>query len=255
MMIPTEYDARTNNITFTSNLFTDDHITSTGNLRLLQDTIYRNKEDGYYYKVHKNDNTRYTKYDKDGNILEDDIISNVVTELINNGTLYRHDNIVNTFVYNDVVVPVDDVELKVFTLYKKNYSEDVGQLVDNTTTNNPFADYGYENYIWTNEYSSSSEPVVFMKSLESVRSYLDFKDFTDATYDDDQNVVWTNDIMDVEIRSISFLRASTVKNEESMDYFFRMFYSHYINLQDITDNKLRNETGIDLKFYICYLYN
>ena len=251
-MIPTEYDARTNNITFTSNLFTDDHITSTGNLRLLQDTIYRNKEEGYYYKVHKNDNTRYTKYDKDGNVLEDDVISNVVTELINNGTLYRHDNIVNTFVYNDVVVPVDDVELKVFTLYKKNYSEDVGQLVDNTTTNNPFADYGYENYIWTNEYSSSSEPVVFMKSLESVRSYLDFKDFTDATYDDDHNVVWTNDIMDVEMRSISFLRASTVKNEESMDYFFRMFYSHYINLQDITDNKLRNETGIDLKFYRTY---
>lgn len=251
-MIPSEYEAQTNTIVFSSNLFTDDHITSTGKLRLLQDTIYRNKEEGYYYKVHKNDNTLYTKYDKDGNILEENISSTDVMTLLNEGTVYRHDNIVNTFVYDDVMVPLDDVNIKVFTLYKKNYDENTGKLMPNTTTNNPFADYGYENYIWTNEYTSYSEPVVFMKSLESVRSYLEFKDFTEASYDDDHNVIWSNDIFDIIIRSLSFIRASTMLNKASMDYFFKMFYANYISLQNIIDTRLRNETGVDLKFYRTY---
>lgn len=254
-MIPTEYDAMYDNFTFKSTLFTDDHITSTGKLRLLSGRIYRNPKTGNYYKVHKDDNTLYGYYDKDGKLLEDNVSVNDVTAMVKNKEIVKHDNIVNTYVYDDVLVPIDEVNIRIYTLYKKNYSETQQGLVDNlsSATNNPFMEYGdYDKYIWTNEYSTLADPVVFMKSMESIRTYLDFEDYTEAKEEKDGTITFPHDIMDIDMKSISYIRANTIKEEENIDYFFNVFYNHYKFLEDIIDTRLRNETGLDIKFYNTY---
>ena len=120
-------------------------------------------------------------------------------------------------------------------------------------TDNPFATHGhYDKYIWTNTYATVTEPIVFMKSLESVRTYLDYEDYTEAVSDDHGHVTFTHDLMDVEMKTISFLRASTILDEAKSVYFFNSFLAHYNFIQNIIDTRLRNETGIDLKFYNTY---
>ena len=254
-LVPTEYDAVTNSFKFGIDLYTDDHISSTGRLRLLENTIYRNNEDGTYYKVQDNDKTMYDKYDADGNIIESFINNNDVMEMYNNGTLKKYSTIVNTSVYDDVLIPTDNVVVRIYTLYKRNYSEEAGGMIENSVdnTNNPFAGYGYEGYIWTNEYRTNNEPLVFMKNLESVRSYIDFEDYTEAVWDEEQEkVIFKHDIFDVNLKSVSFIQAATVRDTDAMDYFFKVFYNRYQHMSDIIDTRLRNETGIDLKFYRTY---
>jgi hypothetical protein len=264
-MIPTEYDEDNNNFKFESTLFTDDHISSSGKLRLKEDVIFRNDDTGEYYKVHEDDNTLYDKYDADGNVLERDIISDDVQELIDTGVLTKWQNIVNTYVYDDVLVPIDDVTVKIFTLYKRNYSETDNGLVENLSsmTNHPFMNYDiydsetrtwkkYDKYIWTNEYSTSTYPVAFIRSLKSVRTYLDFLDYTEASESEEGDIIFAHDIFDVEMKSLSFIRAATTLDDDSTDYFFNTFYMNYAFLENIIDTRLRNQTGLDIKFYNTY---
>ena len=254
-MIPTAYNEDSDSFTFRSEIYTDDHITSTGQLRLLSGKIFRNPVNGEYYKVHEVDNNKYYKYDKDNNILESDIPVNDVTNMVNNGTLVKFENLVNMTEYDDIMIPIDNTVVKIYTIYKRNYSESLGGLVVNESsmTDNPFTDHGnFDKYIWTNTYATVSEPVVFMKSMESVRTYLDYKDYTEAVSDDQGHVKFTHDLMDVEMKTISFLRASTILDEDRSVYFFNSFLSHYNFIQNIIDTRLRNETGIDLKFYNTY---
>ena len=254
-MVPTEYDSNSDSFLFKSEIFTDDHITSNGQLRLLSGKIYRNPTNGEYYKVHEVDNNFYYKYDKDGNMLMDNVPVNDVTSLINTGTIVKFENLVNMTEYDDIMISIDNTVVKIYTLYKRNYSEVLGGLVENESsmTDNPFATHGhYDKYIWTNTYATVTEPIVFMKSLESVRTYLDYEDYTEAVSDDHGHVTFTHDLMDVEMKTISFLRASTILDEAKSVYFFNSFLAHYNFIQNIIDTRLRNETGIDLKFYNTY---
>lgn len=254
-MVPTEYDSNSDSFLFKSEIFTDDHITSNGQLRLLSGKIYRNPTNGEYYKVHEVDNNFYYKYDKNGNMIMDNVPVNDVTSLINTGTIVRFENLVNMTEYDDIMIPIDNTVVKIYTLYKRNYSEVLGGLVENESsmTDNPFATHGhYDKYIWTNTYATVTEPIVFMKSLESVRTYLDYEDYTEAVSDDHGHVTFTHDLMDVEMKTISFLRASTILDEAKSVYFFNSFLAHYNFIQNIIDTRLRNETGIDLKFYNTY---
>ena len=254
-MIPTEYDSNSDSFLFKSEIFTDDHITSNGQLRLLSGKIYRNPTNGEYYRVHETDNNFYYKYDKNNNLLQDNVPVNDVTGLINNGTIVKYENLVNMTDYDDIMIPIDNTVVKIYTLYKRNYSEVLGGLVVNESsmTDNPFSTHGnFDKYIWTNTYATVTEPIVFMKSLESVRTYLDYEDYTEAVSDDQGHVKFTHDLMDVQMKTISFLRASTIKDEVKSVYFFNAFLSHYNFIQNIIDTRLRNETGIDLKFYNTY---
>ena len=254
-MVPIEYDSNSDSFLFKSEIFTDDHITSNGQLRLLSGKIYRNPTNGEYYKVHEVDNNFYYKYDKDGNMLMDNVPVNDVTSLINTGTIVKFENLVNMTEYDDIMIPIDNTVVKIYTLYKRNYSEVLGGLVENESsmTDNPVATHGhYDKYIWTNTYATVTEPIVFMKSLESVRTYLDYEDYTEAVSDDHDHVTFTHDLMDVEMKTISFLRASTILDEAKSVYFFNSFLAHYNFIQNIIDTRLRNETGIDLKFYNTY---
>jgi hypothetical protein len=255
-LYPTEYDDTTGNFKFENTLFTDDRVTSGGYLRLLPDIVYRSDENGDYYKEHETDPTLYTHYDSNDNIIEDDISVDQVTAMINSGYLTKWCNIYNTGAFDDVLVPIDELTVRIFPIYSRMYSEADSKLIpiDEEQTNNLFYEYDkrYAGYVWTNEYATSSEQVTFIKSLESVRTYLDFLDYTDASKNEDEEITFAHDILDVEMKSISFMRAQTILDTDATDYFFRSFYNNYLFLEDIINKRLRNNTDIDVKFYNTY---
>ena len=255
-MVPTMYDATTNNMRFECEIFTDDHITSDGRMRLLPCIIYRNKDTGEYYKEYEDDATLFNKYDKDDNLIDTGIHVDDVTRMTNDGILEKYQNTVNMSYSHDILIPMSDVTAKIYTLYRRMYSSEEGKLVLNTKdhTDNLFVDFdkSLESYLWTNEYSTASSPITFIKPLNSVRSYLTFEDYTEVVMDDEGNAKFAHDIMDVEMISVPFLQAKTYTNKERLDYFMTTFYNNYMALTDIIRTRLRNATNIDVKFYNTY---
>lgn len=237
-------------------IFTDDHITSTDYLRILPGTIYRNRETGEYYKVYKNDKTLYHKYNSNDEIIEYDIPVDTITELTESGVLYEYKDVYNMTNRDYILIPLSEVVCEIYTVYKRHYDEELGELVlnDDKYTNNILVDYNssLEKYVWTNEYLTSQEPITFVKPLSSIRSSLTFEDYTTAEEMEDGTIVFPHDILDVQIYSVGFLRASTYLDQERMTYFMKSFYNNYLYLTDIMNERLRNATNIDIKFYNTY---
>ena len=252
---PTAYDKTNNNFTFSGTFLTNDHITSDGRLRLLDNTIYRNETDKSYYKVHEGDYTAYTHYDKDDKVLETDVSVNDITSMYNAGELRIWKDIWNMTTADDINAPMTDVTCKIFTLYRRVYDDESGalnKLPDDYENQFSKFDPSLKGYLVTNEYSTSTEPITFIKPLNSVRTYMKFEDYTEATDDGSGNIVFTHDIMDVDLTSISFLRASEARDESLMDYFMSSFLSNYNFLTDIIQTTLRNATNIDVKLTNTY---
>ena len=176
--------------------------------------------------------------------------------MVNEGKLVKYQNTVNMTYSHDILIPMSDVTVKIYTLYRRMYSSEDGKLVLNNKnqTDNRFVDFdkSLETYIWTNEYSTSSSPVTFIKPLNSVRTYLSFEDYTETQVNDDGKEEFIHDIMDVEMISVPFLRAKTYTVKEKLDYFMSTFYANYLSLTDIIRTRLRNATNIDVKFYNTY---
>ena len=245
------------NYIFSAEIFTDDHITTDGRLRILPCTIERNKETGEYYKVHEDDKTLYDHYDKNDSIIERDISVNVVTELHNTGKLYTYHNTVNMSASHEMKIPLDSVTCRIYTLYRRVYKPELGQLAPATEeqTDNLFVDFdkSLKGYVWTNMYSTASSPITFIKPLDSVRTYLKYEDYTEAVEDKESGkILFTHDIMDVQMYSLSFLRASLYKNEDRLDSIMNTFYATYNHLNEIMEQRLRNVTNFDVKFYNTY---
>lgn len=245
------------NYSYAAEIYTDDHITTDGKLRILPCTIERNASTGEYYKVHDNDKTLYDHYDKDDNLLEKNISVNDVTELLNKGTLYTYSNTINMSASHEMLIPLDSVTCRIYTLYRRIYKPELGQLVPGTPeqTDNPlvYFDKSLQGYVWTNMYSTASSPITFIKPLDSVRTYLKYEDYTEATQDKDSGkITFTHDIMDVQMYSLSFLRASLYNNEERLDSIMNTFYATYNHLTEIMEQRLRNVTNFDVKFYNTY---
>lgn len=260
-MTPAYYDNETDYFTFTTQIHTDDHITSTGKLRILPMKIYRNKRDGSYYKAHENDETLYDKYDKNGYVTDIDISKSEVTALEEAKVVELYEETVNTSGQVDMLIPINECVCKVIPIYKRNIDEETGELELNEIedTNHPFIDYddgttykSYERYIMTNVFSTAVEPVIFIKSLESIRSTVTFEDYTEATKDEYGNITFAHDIFDINMLSIGFIAARTTLDDEVCNKFFEIFMLHYNFLQDSIDTRLRNQTGIDIKFYNTY---
>ena len=257
---PTEYNTETETFTFNAELFTDDHITSEGKLRILDGTIYRDPTTGEYYKVNTNDRTLYNRYDKDDNIIGEDIPVDDVTAKIESGEIKKWIQTVNMTKTDDILIPMSDVNCMVYTTYRRVYSETTGKLdlATDEMTNNMIVAYNNEltKYIWTNEYNTASDPITFLKPLNNVRVNLDFKDYTmvQTVTDEDGNEhkEFVYDIMDVTMNSLPFLRWSMIKDIENLKYFMSSFLAQYNTLVDIIDTKLRGETSIDVKFYNTY---
>lgn len=272
-MYPTSFTGETN-LMYETKFSTDDHITSDNKLRLLDDTIYivtdaeniniSNIQNGWYFKVNDEDNTLYFLYDNNDNIIQTDINVNVVTSLIASNYVKKYSKVVHMLESDgDILIPMENVVCKIFTLYRRKYQEtDTGSSMaltthDDTdnifvkydgTLENDYTDSEYDTYIWTNEYTTDMEPLTFIKPLNHVRSHLYFEDYTiqngDGTY--------KYDVMDVRMESLPFVRWSLAYDTDSMSIFMSSFTTHYENIRNIINDRLRNETTIDFKFYNTY---
>lgn len=254
-LYPTDCDVY-QNMHFDAYFNTNDHITSDGKLRLLADTIYRNKTTGEYYKAHDDNATLYNHYDKMGVLLEDNVPNNNVTQMVKDGKLYKYSNIKNMLDFAFIQVPLRDVNIKIYTLYRKHYSAEANGLVENeyNEANNIFVKYDktFGKYKVTNEYNTIKHPITFVQPLDNVRTALIYKDYRDAYHDKDGQTQYVNDIYDCTMYSLSFVRASSLFNTDVFNYFLNSFYSIYNQLSDIMNTRLRNITAIDTKFYNTY---
>lgn len=260
-LYPTEYDKVNENFKFTGNIFTDDHITSDGKLRILSGTVYIDDTNRSYYKENEDDATLYTKFDKDDNIIEENVPVDTITELSKAGKIRKWSQVVNMTSAHDILIPMTDVSCQIFTLYRRIYSPETGEMIllTDEQTNNIFYEYdpSLKGYMWTNIYTTGTEPITFIKPLESVRTYLTFEDYTACHTETDEETqeeitVFDHDIMDVQMTSIGMIRAAVVHKPELFAYFMDSFFAQYNFLVDIIKTRLRNATNIDVKFYNTY---
>ena len=249
-LIPTEYDTTLNAFTFAIDIHTDDHLTSDGRIRILDEIKWRNDETGEYYMV-TSDNTIYTKYNSAGEVIEENVPVDDVTKLINDGVLNEWRTVHNMTGNDDILVPCTGAVGKIVTLYRRVFNEYEG-LVPATPeqTNNSFTAYDdtYTGYIWTNEYTTQASTMTFMYPLDYVRSDLQFMDYT--LRDDEGNFVY--DIMDVYIRSIPLIKWDLPLNAEEFSVFLTSYTYYYRWIVDIINTRLRNVTAIDVKWYNTY---
>lgn len=252
-LIPSDYNELRNVFTFSTDIHTDDHLTSDTRIRILDEIRWRDDESGEYYMVTK-DNTIYEKFDRLGNILEENIPVDTVSALIREGKLSKWPTVVNMTGNDDILIPCTGAVCRIETVYKRYYNEDLGGLEIATPemTNNKFVAYDkrFTSYIWTNQYTSVSSGIgaTFMYPLDYVRSDLQFMDYT--MKDDDGNFKY--DIMDVYMRSIPLVKWDLPLNEEEFSYFINAFVSYYSWIVEIINTRLRNVTAIDVKWYNTY---
>lgn len=129
-----------------------------------------------------------------------------ITKLLAENKLVKWSNIINMSKNNDILIPMANVNCELYTLYHRIYDEEEGELVISTKTDerNIFVEYDptLEGYITTNIYSTSSDPITFLKPLNNVRCNLKFDDYTLfekvyhyelATEDDDNKLTIVSD--------------------------------------------------------------
>lgn len=255
-MYPDDFNSYTRNFTFKCDFRTDDHITSNNKLRLLDDTIYRNPEDGSYYKVHDDDATLYDYYDEDGNVLATDIPVDTITHLVEEEVIYKFSNVVNMTGVYDILVPIEDAVVRIYTLYSRVYSEETGQMekAGEEYTDNIMYDFdkSLSGYFYTNRYETDTYPVSFMVPLDNSRVTLTFEDYTAVDKVVDGKKIYKHDIMDCKMYNIPFVKYDAVLNEDLVDYFMRTFHAQYNFLREIVESSLRNITILDTKLYNTY---
>ena len=276
-MYPTSYD-EDGVIMYETKFRTSDHISSQNMLHLLDDSYYLiiNSEmikndynidvdiqDNWYFKVDNNDTANYYLYDtNDVPVKDQDSRPVYITlsdrlDMESKQCIKYSAKVMNMTSADRIYVPTENVECKIFTLYNKIYDNDSNGLIDSEITNNIFVKYDgtpieyedstYHNYIWTNEYTTGLQHITFIKPLANVRSALYFEDYT-AKKDES----YIHDIMDVRIESVPFIKWTYAYDSTSMASFMSTFTTHYENISNIINNKLRNETSIDVKFYNTY---
>lgn len=142
------------------------------------------------------------------------------------------ENVVYMDTLEDMLIPMTNSIVKIYTLYRYDY-----------TTNNKFEifDPTFGGYVWTNVYSTESDPLTFIKPLNMIRSTITFAD----------DRLETVNIGDVFLSSFPFVKYSVVQDEERFAYFIQQFTNQYIHLEKVIDT-LQTSTHIDLKFYNTY---
>lgn len=269
-LYPTKYDMDTQQTTFECEMFTDDHITSDGLLRIIPQTIYRDGK-GSYYKVFEDDATLYHKYNEADDSLVLDSKGNpevyefsndyepektTIRKMLNNNQIFLYENTKNMATSTYINIPLTDVNVKIYTLYRKHYSISAEGLVLNDKDPNSNIFVKYDNtlagYKVTNEYHTATNPITFIEPLDNVRSSLIYKDYTEHYTAKDHTEKFKNDIFDSIIYSINFIRASEFFNTTMFTYFLDSFLATYKHLNLIMSERLRNVTAIDTKFYNTY---
>lgn len=227
-MIPTNYDATTEQITFEGYIYTDDYITSSNKIRHTHICPHC----GHQILNSANANVEGLNYYCDN-----------CRELFKEG-------IINIRESDSLLIPITDLLVKLTTLYKDP---------ENTSgvTNNTFAqfDSSYDGYIWTNQYSTLTNRVTLIQPLDMMRSAITYKDY----------YVTGNDALDCTISDIPLLKYSILAYKDSgmkvtdpllsddigkFQYFMNAFLSNYDVLKEA--KQYLNGMNIDTKFYNTY---
>lgn len=250
-MVPTKVESN-GYILFEKSIFTDDHINGQGYLRLLDGEMWVDVNNGDYYIKNIN-NDLYSQYNKNNELVNSSVGNDVVYNKQQSGELVIFYDLVNMrpkdkFIYT----PVTNVTCTIYILYDKIPSDTGLIKYKDEQTNNIFTGYNnsyysYLGYVWTNQYLTATDPITFIKPLNNIRTFLTFQDYTLSTDDG-----FKYEVMDFVMNNINLLRAQTAKDEDKFNKFIDIFYTTYIFLEDIMKNNLRNETGIDMKFYNTY---
>ena len=274
-LLPEEYDPTSSILTFGRYIYTDDHITSDGKIRILDQRVYRDTKDGTFYEVKPNDPTKYIHYNEGEKDTPIETVSvDTITNLYDNNSgrleiwdvVNRYSKNKYTSQYDDILIPMVDSICEVHTLYRRHYGEDenggTGLVIYNDieaqSLRNDLLVYeedydpGFKYYNLTNIYETAANPITFVKPLNGVRSSLAFEDFTAGHVDEDGNYIFDFDIMDADIKSLPFVRWNLIKDADHLDFFMNSFLMQYNALSDIENTRLRNETSIDVKFYNTY---
>lgn len=276
-MYPTSFTDNTT-ITYETKFDSTDYITSNNKLRLKPDVTYlvldadsimdafpeiETIHNNWYFKVSETDNTLYDLFDNSDNLVQSDISVNNVTHMIENSLVKKYSKLVSMSDNSDILIPMENVVCKIYTLYSKKYREENGVSILEDTTHedtdnifvqydgtreNEYADSTFDTYIWTNEYSTISKPLTFIKSLNHIRTNLYFEDYTI----EDKEGNYVHDPMDVRMESVPFIKWSMGFSEKSMAAFMNAFTEQYENINNIISSRLRNETSIDVKLYNTY---
>ena len=155
------------------------------------------------------------------------------------------------FMSNSVsqLIPMDNVNIKIYTLYK---NPNVSMRLSG---NNKFIQYDetLKDYLWTNEYTTESDLVTFIKPIDMIRSTLVFRDYR----------LEGVEIGDCYLYSVPFLKYELLIHKDELgnddtamiakyNNFLQKYLLQYENLELVLTTTLRNTTHIDLKFYNTY---
>jgi predicted RNA-binding Zn-ribbon protein involved in translation (DUF1610 family) len=227
-LIPTNVDKKTDQITYEGCFYTDDYISASNTIRITHICPYC----GHEILNSVNDNNDEKMY------YCDNCKKNFQEGIINMRTL------------DTLELPIEDCLVTLTSLYRDPEK-------DEPVTDNDFLQYSdsYVDYMWTNIYSTTNEPISLMEPLEMLRSSITYSDYYEAGID----------AFDCNISDIPLIKYSIIAyNDEGpkqddplvsedigkFDYFMDAFKSNYDVLREAKD--YLNGMHIDCKFYNSY---
>lgn len=131
---------------------------------------------------------------------------------------------------NPVYVNASDAVVKLYILHKRPdlYS-------GNPLFNNP----SFTDYIVTNVYSTESEPLTFINSMNMLRSTVTFP------------AIASDESLKTNLTSVPFIKYDLLKDDEKFSYFISSLDAQYTAIEEVLE-KLQNNMHIDIKFYNTY---
>lgn len=162
------------------------------------------------------------------------------------------EGIINIRQQDTLLIPIQELIVRATVIFKDPENDDA------PTTNNPFYQYDkeqYKDYVWTNEFTTYTDPITLLEPLQMMRSSIMYKDY----------FVTGVDALDCTITDMPFMKYSILafKNEGmevtdpllsddvgKFQYFMNAFLNNYGVLKEA---KIRmNGMNIDTKFYNTY---
>jgi predicted RNA-binding Zn-ribbon protein involved in translation (DUF1610 family) len=227
-LIPTLVDTSTDQITYEGTFYTDDYISASNTIRITHICPYCGNQ--ILNSVNDNNDDKMYYCDNCGKNFQEGII--------------------NMRTLDTLELPIEDCLVTLTSLYRDPEK-------DEPVTDNDFLQYSksYTDYMWTNVYSTTNEPISLMEPLEMLRSSITYSDYYEAGVD----------AFDCTISDIPLIKYSIMAyNDEGpkhddpllsedigkFDYFMDAFKSNYDVLREAKD--YLNGMHIDCKFYNSY---
>ena len=227
-LIPTKHDKGTDQVTFEGLIYTDDYITTKNTLRV----IHVCPHCGHHILNSVNSTIEGNNYFCD-----------------NCGNLFK-EGIINVREADSMLLPISNGVVRITALFQDPENE-------YHATDNDFVQYdgSYEGYIWTNIYSTSSDPILLLQPLEMMRSSITYKDY----------FVTGVDALDCVISDIPLLKYSILAYKDvgmkvtdpllsddigKFQYFMDAVLDNYEVLREAKQKM--NGLHMDIKFYNTY---